>query len=116
MKDYGIKELEERMDNLLDCIFEMIKDYKRINLHRHQHMKGMTDNHTKYKSIESHIEALGNIMKRILKDIKEFRANFIETNYKLQNAYMYQDADEDIRIDAEISYKETMEELGLEVR
>ena len=115
MKDYGTKNLQEHMDNLSDCISEMMKDYKRINLHRHQHMLGMIDNHTKHRSVESHIEALGNIMKMILKDVKEFRDDFIRTDNKLQTAYMYQDADEDIRIDAEISYRETMIELGLEI-
>lgn len=107
------QELETKLDNFITTISEMRDDFKRVNAHRHEHKRGIEDNHTQHQSISNHIEALETILKSILEEIEELRQIIGDTINRLQTLYMYSDADEDMRIDAEYSHRETLRELGL---
>jgi chromosome segregation ATPase len=102
---------QKTMNDLMQLHFLLREDYKRINRHRKEHKQGLQDAHTKYKSVNEHIDALNRILKSKLKEIKENMQEIDNIYNRLQTTYMYLDAENDIKIDAEQSYNEVMQEL-----
>lgn len=106
-----VQALESNMQDLQGCVYELRRDYKRINQHRRQHKKGIKDKHTNYKTMTEHIEALNLILKNKLKDIRYYTEAIDKKYDRLHTLYMYMDASEDLIVDAELSHRETIKEL-----
>lgn len=105
------EQVEEEIQRLVGIVNDLKDDYKRVNKHRHEHKKGLQDVHTRYQSVDSHIDALGRILKDRLKDIKEFKQAVHSKCFRLATLEMYMDIEHDLRVDAERSIRETIEEL-----
>ena len=98
-----MEENDKQYDKLINTKFTLYNNYRGLNIHRKQ---------SKATNWRTYIidRMLSTIAK--LKEINKQIDSCINRNNTLG---MYSDADEDMKLDAEISYKETMQELGIEV-
>lgn len=107
-----MKLLEKQCDDLQDIIAELASDIKRVNKHRHFHMRGGLDHHTKYQSVKEHIEGLSHIIRNRINDMNESQIELDNCYDRLQTLYMYADADADLEADAKLSFKLFLQEVN----
>lgn len=98
-------KLEADCEVLQQMICEISKDIKRVNKHRHNHMRGNADHHLKFKTMKEHVEALSQIMRGYIQDMHDCEKQLEGNYYRLQVLYAYDDEDEYLRKDAELSIR-----------
>ncbi len=111
---HKVEELQTRHRELLQLVTDLREDFKATCRHRRLHKGGMEDHHTKHQTRKAHIAALKFILKRKLREIREIKKLAADVYDDLMTEFMYCDADEDQRRDAQQSYEEAMAEIKAE--
>jgi len=105
------KETEATIEILFESLSKTLSHYSKVNKHRHLHLVGLNDHHTKYQSPQEHIEGLRSILKGLKRDYNDIKKYLNQEFSQLNSIYGNMDAEQDLIDDAEISYNEVMKEL-----